>query len=156
MSDSTAIEPHVQALIDRLDLAPHPEGGWYRETWRSPIELSADALPAGYPGSRAVMTSIYYLLPSGARSALHRVRSEELWMHHQGDDLVLGIGPTQETANDPSQTLRLGQGPDASLQVIVPAGEWQKAEAVAGPAGFALVGCIVAPGFDFDDFEMAD
>ena len=69
---------------------------------------------------------------------------------------MLGIGPTQETANDPSQSVRLGQGSDALLQVMVPAGEWQKAEAIAGPTGFALVGCIVAPGFDFDDFEMAD
>ena len=150
------IAPHVQALIDRLELIPHPEGGWYRETWRSPIEVEPEALPAGYPGKRVVMTSIHYLLPTGARSALHRVRSEELWLHHQGDDLVLGIGASPDSANDPSRLRRLGQGESASLQMIVPAGHWQKAEAVEGPAGYALVGCVVAPGFEFEDFEMAD
>jgi predicted cupin superfamily sugar epimerase len=150
------IDSRVQALIDRLELVPHPEGGWYRETWRSPIELDAKALPAGYRGKRAAMTSIYYLLPTGARSALHRVLSEELWMHHQGDDLELGIGRTKEAADDPNRILRLGQSATASLQAIVPAGEWQKAEAIEGPAGYALVGCVVAPGFEFEDFEMAD
>jgi len=150
------IAPRVQALIDRLGLVRHPEGGWYRETWRSPVELEPEALPPGYPGKRALLTSIYYLLPTGARSALHRVRSEELWLHHQGDDLVLGIGPTQEDADDPHRATRLGQGEDSVLQAVVPAGEWQKAEAIPGPAGYALVGCVVAPGFDFEDFEMAD
>ena len=150
------IDPHVQALIDRLELVPHPEGGWYRETWRSPIEVAAAALPPGYPGKRSLLTAIYYLLPTGARSALHRVRSEELWMHHQGDDLELGIGDTQQAANDPNRSIRLGQGEDAALQAIVPAGDWQKAEALAGPAGYALVGCVVAPGFEFEDFEMDD
>jgi predicted cupin superfamily sugar epimerase len=144
----------VQALIDRLDLAPHPEGGWYRETWRSPNVIAKEALPADYPGPRSLMTSILFLLPTGASSALHRVKSEELWLHHQGDDVALGIDATLAGASDPGNRVRLGQGIEASLQVIVPAGEWQTAEAMSGDAGYALVGCVVAPGFDFADFEM--
>jgi hypothetical protein len=77
-------------------------------------------------------------------------------MHHQGDDLVLGIGSARGDAGDPGHAVRLGQGESALFQVIVPAGQWQKAEAMAGPAGYALVGCVVAPGFDFEDFEMAN
>jgi len=150
----TVSEP-VRALIERLELVVHPEGGWYRETWRSPIELAAEALPPGYSGSRRLLTSIYYLLPTGARSALHRVRSEELWLHHQGDDLLLGIGSSLEAASQPASGLRLGQGPEATLQAIVPAGDWQHAQALEGPAGYALVACVVAPGFEFEDFEMA-
>ena len=94
-------------------------------------------------------------LPTGAASALHRVRSEELWLHHQGDDVELGIGETIELASASSGRSLLGQGATAHLQVIVPAGHWQTAKALEGDAGYALVGCVVAPGFDFDDFEMA-
>jgi predicted cupin superfamily sugar epimerase len=145
----------VQALIERLGLIPHPEGGFYRETWRSPVLLSASSLPVGYPGDRSALTSIYFLLPTGVRSQLHRVRSEELWLHHQGDDLRLGIGATQEAASDPEGWVRLGQAEPAVLQAIVPAGHWQEALALPGPFGFVLVGCVVAPGFDFEDFELA-
>jgi predicted cupin superfamily sugar epimerase len=150
LSDAT------RALIERLGLEPHPEGGFYRETWRSPVVLPASALPPGYPGPRAVMTSIYFLLPTGVESALHRVRSEELWMHHEGDPVELGIGPTPEAASDPTRRRRLGPGPEASHQIVVPAGEWQTARALPGPVGHALVGCVVAPGFDFEDFELLD
>ena len=154
-SDLDDLAPAVRALVERLELAPHPEGGFYRETWRSPVELAAEALPKGYPGPRAAMTSILFLLPTGAASALHRVRSEELWLHHQGDDVELGIGETIELASASSGRSLLGQGATAHLQVIVPAGHWQTAKALEGDAGYALVGCVVAPGFDFDDFEMA-
>lgn len=155
-NESLELDPRVREVVERLALSPHPEGGWFRETWRSPRRLPAEALPAGYPGSRAVMTSILFLLPSGVRSALHRVRSEELWLHHQGDDVLLGVGSTVDQARDPAHSVRLGQGEEARLQAIVPAGEWQTAEAVTGPAGYALVGCVVAPGFEFADFEMAE
>lgn len=152
--DLRKCSPAAQAMIDRLRLAPHPEGGFYREVWRSPVEFPQASLPEGYPGARVAMTSIYYLLPTGARSELHRVRSEELWMHHQGDDLVLGIGETRVAAANPVHAVLLGQGERAALQRIVPPGHWQCAEAKPGPFGFALVGCVVAPGFDFEDFEM--
>ena len=150
------LSPVVAELIERLRLESHPEGGFYRETWRSPVTLSASALPAGYPTARSAMTSIYFLLPTGVCSALHRVRSEELWMHHQGDDVLLGIGPTETEANAKSGETILGKGLSAQLQAVVPPMHWQRAEALPGPAGYALVGCVVAPGFDFADFEMAD
>ena len=157
MSEPVAsLAPSLRRLVERLALAPHPEGGFYRETWRSPVELPADALPDGYPGPRAAMTSILFLLPTGASSALHRVRSEELWLHHQGDAVALGIGETVEAARAAAGRTTLGQDADANLQAIVPAGHWQTARALEGDAGYALVGCVVAPGFDFADFEMAD
>lgn len=144
----------VRARVEQLGLAPHPEGGFYRETWRSPFEIAASALPPGYPGPRAAMTAILFLLPTGVCSAMHRVRSEELWLHHQGDDLSLGLG--ESIARAEADRRVLGQGSDAALQAIVPAGWWQTATALPGEAGYALVGCVVAPGFDFADFEMAD
>ncbi|MEZ7981158.1 MAG: cupin domain-containing protein [Myxococcota bacterium] len=150
------LSPVVAELIERLRLEPHPEGGFYRETWRSPVTLEASSLPAGYSAARSAVTSIYFLLPTGVCSALHRVRSEELWMHHQGDDVLLGIGPTETEAEAKSGETILGQGLSAQLQAVVPPMDWQRAEALPGPAGYALVGCVVAPGFDFADFEMAD
>jgi predicted cupin superfamily sugar epimerase len=151
----TELRESTRVLIERLGLEPHPEGGFYRETWRSPVTFSAEALPPGYPGPRAAMTSIYFLLPTGVEASLHRVRSEELWMHHEGDPVVLGIGSTPEEAVDPTRAVRLGPGADASLQVVVPGGAWQTAKALPGPTGHALVGCVVAPGFDFEDFELS-
>jgi predicted cupin superfamily sugar epimerase len=156
------IEPDesIQEWIDRLDLIVHPEGGWYRETYRSGVVLGRDGLPAGYPGDRTLMTSILYLLPTGMRSRWHRVRSEELWMHHRGDDLSLRVRAAHPRESGPSKAAadsetRLGQGPEAKFQSIVPPGHWQEAEALAGSFGFSLVGCVVAPGFEFEDFEMA-
>jgi predicted cupin superfamily sugar epimerase len=151
-----SISAEIRALVERLDLAPHPEGGWYRETWRSQVVLKKEALPSGYSGDRSAMTSILFLLPTGARSRPHRVRSEELWLHQQGDDLKLAMGPTQATLAEPDHSFVLGQGEAAGLQAVVPPGEWQEAEALPGPFGYALVGCVVAPGFEFADFEMVD
>ncbi|MHA7839762.1 MAG: cupin domain-containing protein [bacterium] len=149
-----ALAAEIRALIERLGLGPHPEGGWYRETWRSGVVLPAEALPPGYSGDRRAMTSILFLLPTGTRSRLHRVRSEELWLHHQGDDLRLGIGETPEAAFDPARSIILGQEGEARLQAVVPPSAWQEAEALPGPFGYALLGCVVAPGFEFADFEM--
>jgi len=149
-----ALSSEVRSIIERLELGPHPEGGWYRETWRSPVVLREEALPRGYIGERRAMTSILFLLPTGVRSRLHRVRSEELWLHHQGDDLRLGVGATPAAAEDAGLAVLLGQGDAAQLQAVVPPGDWQQAEALAGSFGYALVGCVVAPGFEFADFEM--
>ena len=81
----------VEPLIQRLALQPHPEGGWFRETHRSPIILARHALPEGYAGDCSAFTSILFLLPTGQRSALHRIQSEELWLHQMGDDLRLEV-----------------------------------------------------------------
>jgi predicted cupin superfamily sugar epimerase len=147
---ASGLSPEIRSLIDRLMLVPHPEGGWYRETWRSGVTLAKDALGPGYAGDRSAVTSILFLLPTGMRSRPHRVPSDEIWLHQQGDDLRLILG------KDEGRALRLGQAEGALLQAVVPPGEWQEAEALAGAAGYALVGCVVAPGFDFEDFEMAD
>ena len=144
----------IRKWVDRLQLIPHPEGGWYRETWRSEVTLAREGLPNGYPGERRLMTSILYLLGTGMRSRWHRVRSEELWMHHRGDDLMLGLANLPELPTTADRKVRLGQGPEAEFQSIVKPGEWQEAQALPGEFGYALVGCVVAPGFEFEDFEM--
>ena len=133
------MNPRAQQLIETLRLQPHPEGGFYRETHRSSETVNAQQ------GQRAALTSILFLLPAGQRSRRHRVKSDEVWMHHQGDDLRLTIG---------GQSVILGQDAPARFQATVPADVWQSAEPLDGPHGFVLVGCVVAPGFEFEDFEM--
>ena len=139
----------VDERIQTLDLVAHPEGGFYRETHRSDVVFPRTAL-AGYPADRVAVTSILFLLEAGQRSAWHRVRSEELWFFHEGDPLRLRI--KAEHTDTASEMVVLGPG--ASFQAVVPPGWWQDAEALEGRAGYALVGCVVAPGFEFDDFEL--
>lgn len=125
-------------LIARLDLAPHPEGGWYRETWRS---------EAAMPDGRAAGTAILFLLEPGQRSHWHRVDAEELWIFQAGARLRL---LTQ--LEGPISEIRLGVGPGEQPQHLVRAGEWQAAEA---GDGWTLVACVVTPGFRFEGFELA-
>jgi len=137
------------ALIRRLDLLPHPEGGYYRETYRA-----ADAVTRGDGARRSASTAIYYLLCDGAWSTWHRIQSDELWHFHAGGVLLVHV-----LAPDRGYVcLRLGhalEDPDAAFQAVVPAGSWFAAE-LADPAGYALAGCTVAPGFEFSEFELAD
>ncbi len=128
------------AIIRALGLAPHPEGGWYRETWRA----------AAPEGERAGATAIYFLLEQGQRSHWHKVDATELWLWHGGAPIRLSMSPD----SGPIRTVRLG--PDVlkgevPQQRIAP-GEWQAAEA---DRGWALVSCIVAPGFEFSGFTLA-
>ena len=138
--------------IRTLKLRPHPEGGWYAETYRSADVWPAGALPARYRGTRAASTAIYFLLEGRQISALHRLASDELWFFHAGATLRLDlIGPGGK-----ARILRLGarRGRDACLpQAVLPAGWWFGARIKRG-RGFALVSCTVAPGFDFADFEV--
>ena len=129
------------ALIERLDLTPHPEGGWYRETWRE---------GAGGEG-RGHATAIYFLLEAGQRSHWHRVDAAELWLFHAGTPVDLLIAPG---ADGPVETIRIGADVLAGErpQGLVPPGWWQSTET---RGGWALVSCIVAPGFDFAGFELA-
>jgi predicted cupin superfamily sugar epimerase len=135
-----------------LDLAPHPEGGWYRETWRAVPE----SVPDGYPGPRAAATGIYFLLMPEEESAWHRVRSDELWLWHSGGPLSLLDGGAGDWPAGAPAAATLG--PDLAAgqvpQHVIPGGHWQAAR----PAGEqeVLVSCVVAPGFDFADFEMLD
>lgn len=136
-----------------LNLRPHPEGGWFAETWRSEECCAADALPERYEGERAHGTAIYYLLAEGAFSALHRIHTDEVWHHYAGDSVeMLQLRPD-------GSALRLLLGPDVAHgerpQVVVPRGTWQGVRIV--PLGRrSLLGCTVAPGFQFDDFELGD
>jgi predicted cupin superfamily sugar epimerase len=97
---------------------------------------------------RAAGTSIFFLLPAGVESAWHRVKSDELWIHQHGDSLTLNVGEIEDHQ-------RVTLGPDGDMQFVVPANIWQSARVIDGPAGYCLVCCVVVPGFDFADFEMA-
>jgi uncharacterized protein len=136
----------VPPLARELGLQPHPEGGWYRETWRSPVEVT---LPDGRV--RATATMIHFLLPAGESSAWHRVASDEIWIAHTGVvTLELG-GDGPAPATDTSYAVGVELAAGQQSQVLVPAGVWQRT--VPGAAD-ALVSCLVSPGFDFADFEL--
>lgn len=141
--------------IAALDLRPHPEGGHYRESYRATDTIAVTCLPEPFGGDRPVSTAIYYLLAGAERSRLHRLASDELWHFYAGSPL------TVFTLDDRGQRRDLLLGPDPergqSFQVLVPAGRWFGAALQRPAAGsFALVGCTVAPGFDFAEFELAD
>ena len=128
-------------VVELLGLAPHPEGGWYRETFRDSILVT---------DGRAASSAIYFLLAAGQRSRWHRVDAAEVWHWHAGAALELGIAPPEGLAT----RLRLGASLVAGErpQAIVPAGYWQQAESLGA---WTLVGCTVAPAFEFAHFEMA-
>jgi predicted cupin superfamily sugar epimerase/tRNA(Arg) A34 adenosine deaminase TadA len=134
-----------------LGLEPHPEGGWFRQTWRSPVEV---ALPDGRTRSSA--TVIWFLLPAGDSSAWHRVASDEVWLAHSGSVRLQLGGSGPAPVPDPSEGSvhvlgsHLAAGQES--EVVVPAGHWQRT--LPGDQD-ALVRCLVSPGFDFTDFELA-
>ncbi|WP_454872688.1 cupin domain-containing protein [Paraburkholderia xenovorans] len=141
-------------LIRRLDLKPHPEGGFFSETYRSAERVIRDKDGSGPAQTRSASTAIYYLLCDGAHSAWHRIKSDEVWHFYAGEPLHVHV--LDETGA--LVTHRLGNAQthaDAVFQAVVPAGSWFAAEC-ADPATFALVGCTVAPGFEFSEFELAD
>ncbi len=130
------------SLIRRLQLIPHPEGGYYRETYRSDVTVH---LPEIFSGPRSAATGIYYLLEKRDFSAFHRIKSDEMWHFYAGDPIRVHV-----LNQDAYECIELGTG---LYQAVVPAGAWFAAESTGA---FSLVGCTVAPGFDFADFEMAD
>jgi uncharacterized protein len=135
--------------IERLALVRHPEGGWYRETYRSTEAVARAHLPARFDGDRSFSTAIYYLLESGDFSALHRIRQDEVWHHYDGSSLTLHLVSPEGHYS----TLGLGRGPEQAPQAVTPAG-WFFAATVDEADSFTLAGCTVAPGFDFADFEL--
>lgn len=141
------------ALISVLRLVQHPEGGWYRETYRSTGQIPGNALPEYFDGPRPWCTAIHFLLEQGDYSALHRIKSDELWFFHGGAALTIHL----LTADGIYSAIRLGADITAGevFQAMVPAGTWFGAE-IAGAGEYSLVSCTVAPGFDFADFEMGD
>lgn len=144
------IDLEARALIDALELTPHPEGGYFRETYRDTLTLPAAAIP-GHSGPRSASTAILFLLPAGHHSALHRIASDEVWHFHRGDPLVVHVLHPDGDRED----LLLGAdlSHDQRLQAVVPRGATFGARLAPG-GRYALVGCTVAPGFDFADFVM--
>lgn len=129
------MHPRAAHLIASLQLLPHPEGGWYRQIFKSESRVTRHADGA----ERSALTTIYFLLVEGAYSAWHRVRSDEVWHFYEGDPLEL-------LTRESSTVL------DAEHRVhVIPAGVWQAARPLGA---YTLVGCTVGPGFEFDDFEM--
>ena len=145
--------PSVEQLIEAFDLMPHPEGGYFKETYRADEQAKQSALPNRFKGDRSFSTAIYYLLPEGAKSCLHRIASDEIWHFYLGGPLVvveiLPDGSHKKTVL--GQDLSHGQ----NVQYVVRAGHWFGAFPQED-AGYSFVGCTVAPGFDFSDFEMGN
>jgi predicted cupin superfamily sugar epimerase len=137
--------------IQKLGLEAHPEGGYYRQTYKSDLVLAKGSLPAEFTGARAASTAIYFLLRGEEFSAFHRLRSDEVWHFYVGSTLVVHV---IDEGGRYSEIL-LGSDPECGevLQAVVKAGSWFGSR-VGDGSGFALVGCTVAPGFEFEDFEM--
>lgn len=139
------MNPRISELIQSLQLQPHPEGGYYREIFRSGSMVSADG-----NRNRSALTAIYFLLEAGQQSRWHRVSSDEVWCHLEGDVLEL-LSFDANSAQLSSG--RLGPyGPETESTRIIPAGIWQAARPVGA---YTLVTCAVGPGFEFSDFSMA-
>jgi predicted cupin superfamily sugar epimerase len=139
------LPPAAQAVVEALRLQPHPEGGFYRETFRSPVRLATPR------GERSALTVIHYLLPAGAWSAFHRVEADEAWHHVSGDPLELHVLAPGGAHTVHRLDARLADG--AVDHLVVPAGAWQAARPLG--ASHCLVSCTVAPGFEFEDFTLA-
>lgn len=145
--------PTAETWIDRLNLEAHPEGGYYRETYRADTSLPETALPDRFDGARNAAALIYFLLPGDAFSALHRIRQDEAWHFYAGAPLTLH----QLAPDGTYTTATLGRTVDEgqSLHTVVPAGTWFGAT-VTDETSYTLAGCTTAPAFDFADFEMAE
>ena len=140
----------AETIIQQLGLQPHPEGGFYRETYRCDEKIAAAGLPTRYGSDRNLSTAIYYLMTPDSYSALHRVQSDEVFHFYAGDPVTM----LQLHGDGRGESIILGQDILAGqqLQVVVPSGAWQGMTLNDGGA-FALLGATVSPGFDFADFE---
>lgn len=142
----------ARELINQLELEPHPEGGWFREVYRSTEAIDGRALPERFEGSRCFATSIYYLLTSNDFSAFHRIAADELWHFYTGSSIT--IHTIDAGGNYLPVTLGCNPERNQAFQATVPHGTFFAAD-VDTADSFALVGCTVAPGFEFGDFELA-
>ena len=143
----------TEQLIAQYQLQPHPEGGWYKETYRSDETIAANALPERFTGSRYFSTAIYFLLEQGNYSAFHKIKSDECWHFYSGDALEVFIFLPDGELKIISLGNDIARG--QVFQYVVPANCWF-ASRPAKESRYCFVGCTVAPGFDFADFEMAD
>jgi predicted cupin superfamily sugar epimerase len=137
--------------IDKLEMIQHPEGGYFRETFRADEKTAVTGLPDRYSSQRSISTSIYFLLTTESVSNFHRLNSDEIWHFHTGGAARIHIISPEGHyyAKDIGVSFESGQ----QLQVIIPRHSWFAAEVISGD--YILVGCTVAPGFEFEDFELA-
>lgn len=140
-------EQNASYWINHLNLQPHPEGGYYKEVFRSQQQVNR----AGSDGVLQACTSIYYLLEGEDYSGFHRIQSDEVWYFHKGVPLNIHV----ITAEGTPEVWELSDMPTGNLSLVVPAGLWFAAE-IPSKTGYALVSCAVAPGFEFSEFEMAE
>ncbi|MGE5682193.1 MAG: cupin domain-containing protein [Bacillota bacterium] len=142
----------AEILIGKLELLPHPEGGFFKETYRSEGFIDQRSLPKGFNGKRNYSTGIYFLLKGTQMSRFHRIRSDEMWHHYYGCAVNIHMIDNSGTYSviTLGKDILNGEVP----QAVVPAGAWFGAE-LADKDSFALSGCTVSPGFDFLDFELA-
>ncbi len=143
----------VDQLIQQYNLQPHPEGGWFRQTYKSNVLVSAEALPERFGEDRAFSTAICFLLEKGSFSAFHRIKSDECWHFYAGDPLLIYI----ILQNGDLEIISLGNDfkNGQSFQYVVPANCWFAGRPAAG-SEYCFVGCTVSPGFEFGDLELAD
>ena len=137
--------------IEKLGLLPHPEGGFYKEVYRSDETISG--LPSRYQSQRSFGTSIYFLLGSEDKSAFHRLQSDEIWFYHSGSSVKIHIIHPDGTREDKIVGADIESG--QQLQVLIPKGTWFAAKVML-PDNYVLVSCTVCPGFEFADFELAN
>lgn len=139
--------------ITKLELEKHPEGGWFKETYRSEEIIGQNSLPERFKGNRNFSTAIYYLLNKTDYSTFHKIKSDEIWHFYDGTSPIEILLLSQEGIKSIVVGRDLEKG--ESVQVIIPKNVWFAAHLI-DKSGFALVGCTVSPGFDFNDFEMAN
>ncbi len=137
--------------IQHLELQPHPEGGYFKETTRSGILIPAGSLSGQLQNERNLYTSILFLLEAGSVSRFHRLKSDELWYYHYGDSMIIEC--IDENGKHYTERLGAGVGDGEKLQVLLPSGTIFGAK-TAGTSNYSLVGCMVSPGFDFADFKL--
>lgn len=142
-----------EQLIERLELEPHPEGGYFKETYRSEGVIDSGSLPREYLGIRNHSTCIYFMLTSEMFSAFHKIVQDEIWHFYQGSPIQLHT--ISESGNHESHTIGNDLSKGETPQLVVPGNHWFAAK-VINPDSYSLVGCTVAPGFDFQDFMLAD
>jgi predicted cupin superfamily sugar epimerase len=147
------MRPDASYWIKKLQLTQHVEGGAFRETYRSELTIPHTVLPLFFQGDRNASTTIYFLLASGQFSAFHRIAADEVWHFYFGDPLLVH----EINHNGRLITHLLGTNPEKgeSFQTVIKAGSWFASVPAPG-SEYALVGCTVAPGFDFADFELAE
>ena len=143
----------AEYYIKTLGLQKHPEGGWFKEVYRSDEEIAGEHLPERYTGARHHSTSIYFLLTSDTFSAFHRIKSDELWHFYEGSPVTIYMIGSEGNYSEITLGRNIENG--EVLQCVIPHGVWFGAK-VNSADSFCLVGCTVAPGFHFDDFELGE